>query len=87
MYIGVGMVGVATVKTVLENPRSVRNVSDSKNESFFGVEIAHLLVMSLLISTCSSGNGAKQLEYINRSDLRMMRERTVVSANGIVGGF
>lgn len=46
--IGVGMIAVATVKTVLENPRYVCNVSDSKDESFFRVEIAHLLVTSLL---------------------------------------
>ena len=42
--IRVGMMAVATVKTVLKDPRYVRNMGDSKNESFFGVEIAHLLV-------------------------------------------
>lgn len=47
--IRVGMGAVAKMETVLENPWHVRNVRDSKNESFFGTEIAHLLLTSLLI--------------------------------------
>jgi hypothetical protein len=45
--IRVGMMAVATVKAVPENPRYVRNVSNSEDESFFRAEIAHMLFRPL----------------------------------------
>jgi hypothetical protein len=47
--IRIGMIAIATVKTVLENPRYVRNVGNSEDESFFGAEIAHVVFRTLLI--------------------------------------
>jgi hypothetical protein len=41
------MMAVATVKAVPENPRYVRNVSNSEDESFFRAEIAHMLFRPL----------------------------------------
>jgi hypothetical protein len=70
------MIAVATVKTVLENPQYVRNVSDSKNESLFRVKIAHLRITLLLSMNIRFWQRREAIEYINRSNLRTMRERT-----------